>query len=897
MRAPEEGQVPGATVERFDLVVPACQRSENWRVMVARVPRSKTAVPDLPPEFVPRPALLTALDDGENSSLTLVCAPPGYGKTLLLSDWVQRSDEACAWVALDEDDDDPRRLWTSVLAALKGCQAVPPSSRLRDLVVPRTVVGVDFLTDLFQALDEVPLRIRLVLDDAHHLRAAETLHGLHLLVRHRLAKVRLVLASRVDPALPVARLRMEDRLCELRTAELSFSTEETGTLAEHCGLTLTGGESSLLNERTQGWPAGIRLAAMPLRGHPDPSSFLDAFSGDERPVADYLADEVLSTISEEQRELLRRTSISDPLLTPLAVELSGRPDAGDMLSSLAHSTGLVAATGPHRTEFRFSELMRSYLLADLHRQGPKLAAELHRRAAEWWSAAGRPVQALRHAAQSGNSALLSGLLHQWAAELVAQGEHTELRRAMEAIEPEQASTDAWLPLIAAQMHLATGDRVAARADVRRARAVQHGSGDLDLTYFRAATAEWAGADDPSLDPITPPGDTALAALTLAGRGVAQLSAISALDPAVARTVLDELEAALALTRDRHLGLLEVQCLCLIGTAALGIGDHKRAAAASWAAISAATAQGWHELAWTAAAHAVLAHAHLAQGFPAHALDVSIRGLAIAPAKQDPVIRFALRCARGGALCDGGDMPAGLLELQEAQAQMGGAPVPLPLAAWAALLEHRAALLLGLPAAAASSLGRLTDRSGAEAELALMHSWSEAAAGSPGAARATVAPLLNGNVRPALHSTSVEAWLVEAWGAQRLGDQPAGRHAVQAALVRAEPLDLVRPFAVAGRGLRVLLVDQLGGVRIPSTFAFRCLVAGRRPHEPLATPLSARERDVLAQLVSLSNLGEIADDLAVSVNTVKSHVRAIYGKLGVSSRRAAVLTALEHDVLT
>ena len=135
--------------------------------------------------------------------------------------------------------------------------------------------------------------------------------------------------------------------------------------------------------------------------------------------------------------------------------------------------------------------------------------------------------------------------------------------------------------------------------------------------------------------------------------------------------------------------------------------------------------------------------------------------------------------------------------------------------------------------------------------------------------------------------------MEAWGALRMGDRPAGRPAVHEALALAEPMDLVRPFAVAGQGLRVLLVDQLGGVRDPSAFAFRCLTSERRPREPLTTPLSAREQDVLAQLVSLSNLGEIAADLEVSVNTVKSHVRAIYGKLGVSTRRAAVLTALEQ----
>jgi LuxR family maltose regulon positive regulatory protein len=147
----------------------------------------------------------------------------------------------------------------------------------------------------------------------------------------------------------------------------------------------------------------------------------------------------------------------------------------------------------------------------------------------------------------------------------------------------------------------------------------------------------------------------------------------------------------------------------------------------------------------------------------------------------------------------------------------------------------------------------------------------------------------------LRSTTVEAWLVDAWGAQRTGDRPAGRSALQAALDLAEPMDLVRPFAIAGPGLRALLVDQLGGVRDRSAFTFRCLASERRAREPLPASLSARERDVLAELASLSNLSEIADDLDVSVNTVKSHVRAIYGKLGVSTRREAVLTAWEHEV--
>jgi LuxR family maltose regulon positive regulatory protein len=213
------------------------------------------------------------------------------------------------------------------------------------------------------------------------------------------------------------------------------------------------------------------------------------------------------------------------------------------------------------------------------------------------------------------------------------------------------------------------------------------------------------------------------------------------------------------------------------------------------------------------------------------------------------------------------------------------------------LEHRAAVLLGFPAAAATATSRLAARSGVEGELAIMRAWCEAAGGSPHAARAAVTPLLDGRVRPSLPSTLVEAWLVEVWAAQRMGDRPAARQALQTALDVAEPMDALRPFALAGQGVRVLLVDQLGGARDPAAFAYRGLAARRHARNPTAPELSTREQDVLAQLVSLNNLGEIADELAVSVNTVKSHVRAIYGKLGVNTRRTAVLTALERGLLT
>ncbi|MDN5751005.1 MAG: AAA family ATPase, partial [Pseudonocardia sp.] len=368
---------------------------------MGRVPRSKTALPALPKEFLRRPDLLAALDRGDNCTLTLICAPPGYGKTLLLAEWARSSEEHTAWVALDEEDDDPQRLWSAVLTSLVACPAVPASSRLRRLAVSRTTVELDFLNDLLDGLEALPERVRLVLDDVHHLRDPRTLHGLQMLVRSARTGVRLVLAGRLDPVLPVARLRMENQLCELRAEQLRFSAEESATLMERCGLRLAPGQTALLHGRTGGWVAGLRLAALSMRGHPEPDRFLAEFSGDERTVADYLVGEVLSRITEYERELLRRTSVCDPLPAALAAELSDREDAADVLDGLERDTGLVVGTGPQRDEYRIQELLRSYLTADLHRHGPGLAAQLHRRAARWWAGRDCPVEALFHAAQAG----------------------------------------------------------------------------------------------------------------------------------------------------------------------------------------------------------------------------------------------------------------------------------------------------------------------------------------------------------------------------------------------------------------------------------------------------------------------------------------------------------------
>ncbi|HSP19219.1 MAG TPA: LuxR C-terminal-related transcriptional regulator, partial [Myxococcaceae bacterium] len=380
-----------------------------------------------------------------------------------------------------------------------------------------------------------------------------------------------------------------------------------------------------------------------------------------------------------------------------------------------------------------------------------------------------------------------------------------------------------------------------------------------------------------------------------GRGVSSLYSSPSPEGGLADAAVRAAEAALAVAREHRFDLLEIESLCLLGAAAWAASDHSRAAAAAAAAIGAADARGWQDSWWTGTASAVLAHASLMRAAPETALGVAADGLRTGAAR-DPVVEFALRCVHGAALVDLGDGSQGLLELQEAHSQFGETPVDVRVAVSAALLEHRASLLLGSPAAAATSMGRLTAREPAAGELALMRAWSEAAGGSFRTAHAAVLPLLDGSVSPTLQSTLVEAWLVEGWAALRSGDRAGARRALRTALGLAEPLDLLRPFMLAGHGLRVLLVDQLSGGGNPDAFAFRCLAARRGVRRVAGPQLSAREQAVLAQLVSLSSLGEIAEDMAVSINTVKSHVHGIYSKLGANTRRTAVLAALERGLI-
>ena len=414
---------------------------------------------------------------------------------------------------------------------------------------------------------------------------------------------------------------------------------------------------------------------------------------------------------------------------------------------------------------------------------------MHRRAAEWWSARGRPIEALAHAeavgpSEAGGHSLLARLLHVWAPELVARGEFDALDRALAAAERTDPEPDPWRLLIRAHALLAAGDRAAARSEALRAQEFPGSPDDEDLTFFRAATEHLSWAHTTFVATQTPPGDPALAALVAAGHGAATLFFPDEDDeseadgpPLTFADARTELLGALDIARRRHLDLLELTCFSGLAALAWRTGDQGRAAAAASSAIRVAADHGWDDSFSVVAAHGVLAHAQLMQGRSREALRTATEGIDRCGTSADPVVLFGLRVIRGAALFDTGRRTAGLLELQESYRDVADAPVPDHMLVMAALLEQAAALLAGSSVAAASAASRLLDRGIVSAEASLMRAWSEAANGRPRAARATIAPLLAGDLPALLPTTLVEAWLVEASCALRTGDRPGGRRAL------------------------------------------------------------------------------------------------------------------------
>src|SRR5689334_11306200 len=396
---------------------------------------------------VSRPDLTRRL--GASARVTVVSAQPGSGKSVLLRSWIDEAGlmDSAGWVSVGRDDRDPQRFWLSVLGALRRTSA---GSRLvRELTAAPGLDGWAVVERLLKDLAPLQDRLWLVIDDVHELGSAEARRQLELLLMRGPPELRIVLATRHDLRLGLHRLRLEGELTEIRAGHLRFSLAEARELFAAAGVELPEAALGMLYERTEGWVAGLRLAALWLAGHPDPERFAAEFSGSERTVASYLLAEVLERQSEQVRRLLLRTSVLERVGGELADLLTGGSGAERILQDLEEAGAFVVALDTRRSWFRYHRLFADLLRLELRRTEPTELAAVHGAAAGWFAKHGYPVEAVRHALSAQDWELAARLMSDHFLGLVLDGQGATAHELLGRFPADVAAADPKLAVLMA----------------------------------------------------------------------------------------------------------------------------------------------------------------------------------------------------------------------------------------------------------------------------------------------------------------------------------------------------------------------------------------------------------------------------------------------------------------
>ena len=422
---------------------------------------TKLRAPPLRPEYLPRPRLLELLKAGADRKITLIDAPPGYGKTTLLTQW-RRSEEGnlpFAWVSLDEQDNDPVRLWMHTTEALRQLAREEElgSDGHVGLGIDGTRLIETALPTLINGLSEFPQRVALVLDDYHCVKESECHELVAFFVEHLPETVHLILSTRYDLPLPLGRLRARGEVNEIRAEQLAFSEEEVASLLkDRLHLDIDPDDLRTLFDRTEGWPAGIYLAAISLRSKKDAHAFIESFRGSNRFIVEILGEEVLTSLPEEVRDFLLRSSILKRMSPSLCVAVTGMKSSGKLLRELERSNLFVVPLDDHGEWYRHHHLFADFLRYELNSTQPQLLPVLHERASEWFEQEGLVEAAIHHAIEARQFA--------WAGLLVARywfgyamgGQTTTLERWLAALPEDLVNDDVALALVRAWLSALQG---------------------------------------------------------------------------------------------------------------------------------------------------------------------------------------------------------------------------------------------------------------------------------------------------------------------------------------------------------------------------------------------------------------------------------------------------------
>jgi len=867
---------------------------------------------------VPRPGLFRRL---EAARVTVVSAPAGSGKTVLLRSWIAESglEDRAARVTVGRGERDPQRFWLSVLDALR--RTVLGSGLVRELTAAPDLDGWAIVERLLMDLAALEGRLWLVVDDVHELGMEQARRQLELLLMRAPSGLRFVLATRHDVRLGLHRLRLEGELAEIRGDDLRFSLGDARVMFEEAGVELPGSALALLHERTEGWAAGLRLAVLSLANQPDTERFADEFSGSERTVAQYLLAEVLERQSGQVRRLLLRTSVLERVSGELADALTGGSDGGRVLQELVEANAFVVALDVRRSWFRYHHLFADLLQLELLRTAPDQVTALHHAAADWLAGHGFAVEAIRHAQAAEDWDLAVRLLSDHWPSLQLGGQAATVHAILAGFPGQATAADAELAALVAADKLAQGSLEAADRFLELAKRSsgsvptgRRGRVEMLIEVVRLllarqrsdlrAVAEEAHrlqamAEAP--EAVQSGIGDELRALALISLGITEYWTARLEDAE------RHLEQGVALARRIGRPFLEFGGLAYLATVAVSRSVYAGAAVErSRQAIELAERHGWTDEPPAGLAYVVLAAGLAWQGRLDEAEDWILRAERTVKEEAEPAAGIGVHYIRGqlelARRRDVGALAA--FRAAERLAERLAAPHLLVMRVRGFIL--RALVRLGETERAEHVLSGLSDQDRDRGEIRIAIAVLRLAQDDPRAAAAALAPVLDGAAPIALQTWVIEAFLLQAIAQEALGEPAAAGNAVEQALNLAESDHALSGFLLfPAPGLlerharecakHAALISEIVSL-LAAEPSGDPEVALPRPREApgetarLTQPLSQSEVRVLRYLPTHLSTSEIARELSVSVNTVRTHMRHLFAKLSVHRRTEAVTRA-------
>jgi LuxR family transcriptional regulator, maltose regulon positive regulatory protein len=874
-------------------------------------------VPEAPAWVLARDRLHQRLAAGVQGPLTLITAGAGCGKTVLLSAWLHSGgpDLPTAWLALDARHASRTRFWSDALAALRATGAVG-DGELAELAAPQAdASSEDFAARVVVALSEVARPLVLVIDDLHELTSGEALAELGYVITHAGRRLRVVAASRRDPDLSLHRLRLDGELTEIRMGELAFSPAEAAELFAALGQPLTPELADRLWQRTEGWAAGLRIAALSARGEQDMATFVETFAGDDRALADYLIAEVLARQPQRLRDFLLRTSIVDRIGPDLADALTGGNDGARLLAELERANAFISRVPGAGQPYRYHQLVTELLRGELRREAPEEIPALHRRASQWYAETGSWLPAIEHAVLAHDWQQAAALLNDHWMTLYLQGAGEVVHELLDRIPREHLAADPQLAVTAAAAWLMAGDAPAAEPYLSMAEETGTELSDSDRRRFDVSLAVTRLLHARLTGQLQRATEEARAVLrTQGGRpwehdlASDDKEAVALLNIGIAELWAGGRHASdLSLRRSLHIAsrrghdYIELQALAALSAVAIMDGRLADSRKLAEQAIDLAERRGWSGS--PAVATALFAFAGLE--YQRDRLDevarLLDRGEIAVRRTREPVLLLTLQYLRGLLSVARAEPEAAIACFREARSSIPEIHDEHFLALPSVWMEAHQLIDLERDDEARALLASVSDADPVEIRAPtarLLHR-----AGDSDAALEQLAPALDVTAPYNHMQILLDAHVVAATIYDEVGDVGGSMRCLEAALEFAEPEGYMRSFLDrGGPGLGDLLRRQ-----VRHGTAHRALIdeildrvegtggGGGRP-AALADPLTARELDVLRYLPTSLQLAEISAELFLSVNTVRSHVKSIYRKLDVQRRSQAVERARELRLL-